>query len=175
MKGNDKYIIGYDQYINAHDKYTKDFLQKIFTAMTNIFTAMPKKYLRLLCPLYQWSVELARQNGGGGGRLIYWSNRSFNIPPPPPGHLTPFSAHGVGNLITSLDIMLRVALIPRGLMVAGRFARCPVRPESFHPDWESIRPEYEVGNKLWWIQKKRLRICGGLVENQRPAQALFCI
>ena len=30
---------------------------------------MPKKYLRLLCPSYQWLVELARQNGGGGGRL----------------------------------------------------------------------------------------------------------
>ena len=30
-------------------------------------------------------------------------------------------------------------------------------------------------DKLWWIQKKRLRICGGLVENQRHTQALFCI
>ena len=37
--------------------------------MTNIFTAMPKKYIRLLRPLYQWSVESTRQNGGGGGRL----------------------------------------------------------------------------------------------------------
>ena len=27
---------------------------------------------------------------------------------------------------------------------AGRFARCPVRPESFHLDSESIRPESEV-------------------------------
>ena len=26
----------------------------------------------------------------------------------------------------------------------GRFARCPVRPESFCPDRESFRPEYEV-------------------------------
>ena len=41
-------------------KYTKDFVEKIFTAMTNIFTAMPKKYLRLLCPMCQWSV--ARRN-----------------------------------------------------------------------------------------------------------------
>ena len=64
MKDYYKYITGYDQYINAYDKYTKDFLEKIFTAMTIIFTAMPKKYLRLLCPMYQWSV--ARQNGGGG-------------------------------------------------------------------------------------------------------------
>ena len=69
MKGYYKYITGYDQYINAYDKYTKDFLEKIFTAIKIIFTAMPKKYLRLLCPLYQWSVEIARQNGGGGGRL----------------------------------------------------------------------------------------------------------
>ena len=29
--------------------------------------------------------------------------------------------------------------------------------------------------KLWWIQRKRLRIRGWLVENQRPKQALFCI
>ena len=62
IKGYYKYITGYDNYIDAYDKYTKDFLEKIFTAM-------PKKYLWLLCPLYQWSVELARQNGGGGGRL----------------------------------------------------------------------------------------------------------
>ena len=53
---------------------------------------------------------------------MYQSNRSFNIPPPRayPGHLTPFPARqggnlitthrGWGNLITSLDIMLRVAL-----------------------------------------------------------------
>ena len=69
IKGHYKNITGYDKYINAYDKYTKDFLEKIFTAMTNTFTAMPKKYSRLLCPLYQWSVELARQNGSGGGRF----------------------------------------------------------------------------------------------------------
>ena len=46
IKGYYKYITGYDQCINAYEKYTKDFLEKIFTAM-------PKKYLRLLCPLYQ--------------------------------------------------------------------------------------------------------------------------
>ena len=63
---------------------------------------------------------------------MYQLNRSFNIPPPPayPGHLTPFPAReggnlitthrGVGNLITSLDIMLRVVLIPRGLIKHGR-------------------------------------------------------
>ena len=62
IKGYYKYITGYDNYIDAYDRYTKDFLEKIFTAM-------PKKYLRLLCPSYQWLVELARQNGGGGGRL----------------------------------------------------------------------------------------------------------
>ena len=26
----------------------------------------------------------------------------------------------------------------------GRFARCPVRPESFRPNRESFRPEYKV-------------------------------
>ena len=31
------------------------------------------------------------------------------------------------------------------------------------------------GDKLWWIQRKRLRIRGRLVEFQRPAQALFLI
>ena len=46
-----------------------------------------------------------------------------------PGHLMPFPAReggnlitthrGVGNLITSLDIMLRVVLIPRGLTNHG--------------------------------------------------------
>ena len=29
--------------------------------------------------------------------------------------------------------------------------------------------------KLWWIQRKRFRICGGLVENQRSTQAVFRI
>ena len=60
---------------------------------------------------------------------------------------------GVGNLIVSLDFMLRVALIPRGLINHGG----------------------DGGDKLWWIQKKRSRIRGGLVENQRPTQTLFCI
>ena len=31
------------------------------------------------------------------------------------------------------------------------------------------------GDKLWWIQRKRLRIHGGVVKNQRPTQALFRI
>ena len=92
INGYDKYMKGYDKQLNDYDKYIKGYYKyisgydnyiyltpmtnilrtswkKIFTAMTNIFTAMPKKYLRLLCPLYQWPVELARQNGGGGGRL----------------------------------------------------------------------------------------------------------
>ena len=78
IKGSYKYITGYNNYIDAYDKYTKDFLEKIFTAVMNIFTAMPKKYLQLLCPLYQWSVELGRQNGGGGGRLRgHFSSRSI--------------------------------------------------------------------------------------------------
>ena len=61
---------------------------------------------------------------------MYQSNRSFNIPP---GHIPhafdafswpggrEFDHHskGVGNLITSLNIMLRVALIPSGLINQG--------------------------------------------------------
>ena len=72
---------------------------------------------------------------------MYQSNRSFNIPP---GHSqgiwrlflpgregiwSPLT--GVGNLITSLDVILRVALTPCGLI-------------------------YHGGDKLWWIQRKRL-------------------
>ena len=39
---------------------------------------------------------------------------------------------------------------------AGRFARCPVRPESFRPDWESIRPENEVISPEDWEQAKKV-------------------
>ena len=38
---------------------------------------------------------------------------------------------------------------------AGRFARCPVRPESFRPDWESFRPEYEVVSPEVWSRFAR--------------------
>ena len=59
-------------------------MTNILTPMTNILRTSSRKYLRLydeyiygyakkflrlLCPLYQWPVELARQNGGGDGRL----------------------------------------------------------------------------------------------------------
>ena len=60
------YMKGYYKYITGYDNSTKDFLEKIFTTMTNTFMAMPKKYLRLLCRLYQWLLELTKQNGGGG-------------------------------------------------------------------------------------------------------------
>ena len=96
--------------------------------------------------------------------VMYQSNRSFNTTPPPnPGH-TPgiwrvflpgregiwSPPIGVGNLIASLDVMLRVALIPHGLI-------------------------YHGGDKLWWIQKKILHMRGWLVENQRSTQDLFCV
>ena len=71
----------------------------------------------------------------------------------PGGRTFDHHPQGVGNLIASLDVMLRVTLISRGLINHG-------------------------GDKLWWIQKKWLRILGGLVENHRPThctQALFCI
>ena len=94
---------------------------------------------------------------------MYQSNRSLNIPAPPPeaypGHLTSFPAReagicslliGVGNLIASLDFMLRVALIPRGVI-----------------NHDEDKPSC--------IQSERYPIRGGLAEKQRLAQALFCI
>ena len=87
-----------------------------------------------------------------------------------PGHLTSFPARkggnlinlvfpgagfdhyslGVGNLIASLDFMLRVALIPRGVI-------------NHNEDKPSC------------IQSERYPIRGELAEKQRLAQALFCI
>ena len=49
--------------------------------------------------------------------------------------------------------MLRVGLIPRGSIYRGG----------------------DGGDKLSSIQRKRLRIRGGLVESQRPTQAVFRI
>ena len=101
--------------------------------------------------------------------LMYRSDRSFNISPPP-GHTTSFPAReggiwltwssrgrafdhyslGVGNLIACLDFMLRVALIPRGVINHGE-------------------------DKPSCIQSERCPIRGGLAEKQRLAQALFSI
>ena len=90
-------------------------------------------------------------------KIMYQLNRSFNIPPSPlrayPGHLTPFLAWEGGNLITT------------------------------HREWGiwslASMSCYEINHgrdvKLSWIQRKILHICGGLVENQRPTQAVFCI
>ena len=41
----------------------------------------------------------------------------------------------------------------------GRFARCPVRPESFFPDWESFRPEYEVVSPGLRVHPYTLYLC----------------
>ena len=88
---------------------------------------------------------------------MYQSNGSFNIAPPGiPREFGAFSCPGgrefdhhslrVGNLIASLDVMLR--------------------------------------DKSWWRRqrsqtlmnsKEKIAICGGLVENQRPTQAVFRI
>ena len=99
-------------------------------------------------------------------RKYVWVKSKLQHPLPPgiPRAFDAFScpggrehySYGVGNLITSLDIMLRVALITRGLIKHGGDGG-------------------DGGDKLWWIQKKRLRIRGELVENQRSTQALFCI
>ena len=60
---------------------------------------------------------------------MYQSNRSFNIAPGTPWAFDAFfcpgrrefdhHSKGAGNLITSLDFMLRVVLIPHGLINHG--------------------------------------------------------
>ena len=100
--------------------------------------------------------------------LMYRSDQSFNIPPPGirriflPGRggiwLTWSSrgrafdhySLGVGNLIACLDFMLRVALIPRGVINHGE-------------------------DKPWCIQSERCPIRGALAGKQRLPQALPCI
>ena len=92
---------------------------------------------------------------------MYRSNRSLNILPPgiprafdffscPGGRAFDHYSLGVGNLIASLDFMLRVALIPRGVINHGE-------------------------DKPSCIQSERYSIRGGLAKKQRLAQALFCI
>ena len=98
-------------------------------------------------------------------RVSYTTIHCINVPvkskfqhPPRayPGHLMPFLAREGGNLITN----------HRGWGI-----------------WSLASMScYEINHgedggdvKLWWIQRKRLRICGGLVENQRPTQAVFRI
>ena len=66
------------------------------------------------------------------------------------GNLINLVFPGVGILIASLDFMLRVALIPRGVINHGE-------------------------DKPSCIQSERYLIRGGLAEKQRLAQALFCI
>ena len=56
----------------------------------------------------------------------------------------------VGILIASLDFVLRVGLIPRGVI-------------------------NHSGDKTWCIQSERYPIRGGLAVKQRLAQALLCI
>ena len=61
--------------------------------------------------------------------LMYQSNRSLNIPPSKPrtfdafpcpgGRAFDYHSWGLVNLIASLDYILRVALIPRGLVNHG--------------------------------------------------------
>ena len=93
-------------------------------------------------------------------------------PPPPtrayPGHLTRFSAREGGNLITT----------HRGWGIWSLASISCYESRWFHVGCSWVDKSWrrrQRRDKLWWIQKKRLRIRGGLVENQRPTQALFCI
>ena len=92
--------------------------------------------------------------------LMYQSNRSFNIPPPGiPGHLTSFLAREGRNLITTHRGW--------GIWSLASMSFCEINHGGDGGDGEDV--------KLWWIQRKILRICGGLVENQRPTQVVFRI
>ena len=88
---------------------------------------------------------------------MYQSNWSFHIrPPPPPGiprAIDAFSCPGGREFITT----------HRGWGIWS-LASMSCYEINFRGDV-----------KLWSIQKKRLPICGGLVENQRPTQAVFRI
>ena len=90
--------------------------------------------------------------------VMYQSNRNLNIPPPRayPGHLTPFLAWEGGSLITT----------HRGWGIWS-LASMSCYELNHGGDGGDV--------KLWWIQRKKLRICGGLLENQRPTQAVFRI
>ena len=67
-----------------------------------------------------------------------------------PGRAFDHYSLGVGILIASLDFMLRVALIPRGVISHAE-------------------------DKPSCIQSEIYPIRGGLAENQRLAEAFFCI
>ena len=82
--------------------------------------------------------------------FMYQSNRSFNIPSPGIPRAFDHYPLVVGNLIASFDFMLRVALIPRGVI-----------------NHDEDKPSC--------VQSERYTIRGGLAEKQRLAQALFCI
>ena len=63
----------------------------------------PEKLLLLAIALFRGSLIDALDAGGHSRRVMYRSNRSFNMPPPPPfraypGHLTPLPSRGGGNL-----------------------------------------------------------------------------
>ena len=73
-----------------------------------------------------------------------------------PGHLMSFLARERGNLISTHR--------GRGIWLLASMSCYKLKHGGDDGDV-----------KLWWIQRKRLRICGGLVENQRPTQAVFRI
>ena len=76
-----------------------------------------------------------------------WCERGISLPG---GRAFDHYSLGEGNLIVSLDFMLRVVLIPRGVINHGE-------------------------DKPSCIQSERYPIRGGRAEKQRLAQALFCI
>ena len=105
--------------------------------------------------------------------LMYQSNRSFKIARAYPGHLTPFPTRERGNLMNLVFPGVGHLIIThRGWGIWPLASISCYESHWFHVGW-SWNHDGDGGDKLIWIQRKRLRIHGGLVENQRPAQAMF--
>ena len=103
-----------------------------------------------------------------GPRLYTSQIEASTSPPPPlwayPGHLTPFLDREGGNLITT----------HKGWGIWSLASMSCYESRWFHWVDKSWRTD-GADVKFWWIQRKRLHICGELVENQRSTQAVFHI
>ena len=116
--------------------------------LTEIPINLGKKFLRISC-IRKIAVT----------SILCTSQIEASTSPPPrgiPRHLTPFPGREGGHLITTHR--------RRGIWSLASIL-C----------YESRWIPGDGGDKLWWIQRKTLRICGGVIENQRPTQALFRI
>ena len=112
-------------------KPTLKFWSK-FTTSTSVLNLTNSTSISLIINIHN-GIDLKRRLHFYAPYIVmYQSNRSFNIPPGIPRAFDAFSCpvgwefdhpQRVGNLITSLDIMLRVALISRGFVLSWRRRR----------------------------------------------------